>query len=164
MITFAGSLREKMPTHSSSFSLVPLPSPSHSWARHITDHSISPSCHFKSLTFCMHDGWKMVEATDFLLLVVFLDYRLLLWLPGPCSLASQGICWPSTALAHFRSYVLHVNKYSWVAFELSSLEHRTASFWNFPYSTSNSQPHILGSSETVMTPRELESCALCRAM
>lgn len=72
----------------------------------------------------------------------------LLGLPGFCSLASEGIHWSFDAMALFRRYECCVNKYSWMAFELSLLEHKTTACWSFLHSTSHFSLYILGSSET----------------
>lgn len=53
----------------------------------------------------------------------------------------------------FRRCEFCVNKYSRMAFELSSLEHETTACWSFLHSTSNFSSCILGSSETVVICR-----------
>lgn len=93
--TPAESLGEKMLAQHSSFSLTLLQSFSllsqaHLWLLPL----------FRSPLF--YYAWKIVEATDSLLLVIS---RLLCLPPGSCCLASQGTCWPSVAPARFRRYV-----------------------------------------------------------
>lgn len=93
----------------------------------------------------------MVDAIGFLLFAVLLHYHFSPVAPEILILAQSSDYLSFVALACFRRYKFYVRKYNWMAFELSSSEHKTTSCQNFPYSPSNFWPYILGSPETVVT-------------